>query len=109
MECPVCGKDNTSDKSIITCECGADYCNKNPSIKEDILDDYCEKKELKDRTVYLNKEGKYHRLHGKPAIEYTDGGKEYWVEGKLHREDNLPAVMFKDGTREWWVKGKKIK
>ena len=34
-----------------------------------------------------------HRLDG-PAVEYTNGHKEYWVEGKLHRLDG-PAVEYR--------------
>lgn len=46
---------------------------------------------------------KLHREDG-PAIEYPDGGKEWWVNGKLHREDG-PAIEWSDGHKEWWVNG----
>ena len=44
-----------------------------------------------------------HRLDG-PAVEYADGGKEWWVDGQLHRVDG-PAVEGADGGKEWWVFG----
>jgi len=45
-----------------------------------------------------------HRLDG-PAIEYSDGHKEWWLNGKLHRLDG-PAVVFPDGvTKQWWIEG----
>ena len=50
--------------------------------------------ELKDR----------HRLDG-PAVEYTDGSKEYYVYGKLHRLDG-PAREWSDGQKEYYVEGK---
>jgi len=48
-----------------------------------------------------NENDKRHRLDG-PAVEYADGGKEWWVNGELHRLDG-PAVEFKNGHKEWWV------
>jgi hypothetical protein len=48
--------------------------------------------------------GKCHRTDG-PAIEYSNGSKEWWVDGKLHRLDG-PAIEWSDGLKEWWVDGK---
>ena len=48
-------------------------------------------------------EGKRHRLNG-PAIEYSDGSKEWWVEGKCHRTDG-PACEYGNGDKEWYVDG----
>lgn len=46
-----------------------------------------------------------HRSDG-PAVEWSDGKKEWWVKGKLHRLEG-PAVIESDDTKEWWVKGKR--
>jgi len=43
---------------------------------------------------YTNSKGEWHRLDG-PAIEYLDGGKEWWINGKLSRVDG-PAIEFSD-------------
>jgi len=46
---------------------------------------------------------KRHRLDG-PAVEWANGDKEYWIDGKLHRVDG-PAVEYSDGTKTYWVDG----
>ena len=51
--------------------------------------------------LWRNKSGKFHRLDG-PAIEYTDGRKEWWENGKLHREDG-PAILYKNGGKSWFL------
>ena len=48
--------------------------------------------------------GKRHRLDG-PAIE-NDKGREWFVDGKRHRY-GAPAVEYCDGTKEWFVDGKR--
>lgn len=59
----------------------------------------------KDKNRFWYNEKNYlHRLDG-PAIEYTDGSKEWYVEGKRHRLDG-PAVEWADGYKEWWVEDK---
>jgi hypothetical protein len=40
-----------------------------------------------------------------PAVEYQDGGKEWWICGQLHRTDG-PAVERINGDRVWYEKGK---
>jgi hypothetical protein len=50
-----------------------------------------------------NKEGKLHCLDG-PAVEYSDGSKEWWINGKLHRL-NGPAAVWLDGHNEWYICG----
>ena len=47
-----------------------------------------------------------HRTDG-PAVEYTDGSEEWYVNGKLHRTDG-PAVECADGTKFWYVNGVKM-
>jgi hypothetical protein len=44
-----------------------------------------------------------HREDG-PAIEYTDGDKEWWLNGKRHREDGA-AIEWSDGCKAWWLNG----
>ncbi len=53
------------------------------------------------------KHGKRHRIDG-PAIEYPSGAKLWYQRGKLHRT-NGPAVECKSGYQEWWVNGKILK
>ena len=47
----------------------------------------------------------FHREDG-PAIEYTNGYKEWFIDGKLHREDG-PAVEYTNGYKEWYINGKR--
>jgi hypothetical protein len=51
-------------------------------------------------------DGKRHRTDG-PAIEYTNGHKYWYVDGKLHRIDG-PAVEYVSGTKEWYVDDKRL-
>ena len=59
-----------------------------------------------DRIEWLSDSGQLHRIDG-PAIECSDGYKEWWVNGQLHRIDG-PAVEESDGSKAWYVNGKKI-
>ena len=52
---------------------------------------------------YLN--GKLHREDG-PAIERASGHKEWYINGELHREDG-PAVVYASGTKAWYLNGKR--
>jgi len=52
-------------------------------------------------TRWYNLEDQLHRENG-PALEYTDGYKEWYINGKLHREDGA-AVEWADGDKEWWL------
>jgi hypothetical protein len=47
--------------------------------------------------------GEHHRLDG-PAIECSDGTKEWWVNNQQHRLDG-PACEYADGTKEWCIEG----
>jgi hypothetical protein len=53
---------------------------------------------------WYNEKNYLHRLDG-PAVEYADGGKDWWVEGKRHRLDG-PAIERTNGHKEWFVQGK---
>ena len=54
--------------------------------------------------LWKNEEGKLHRDNG-PAIERSDGTKQWWVNEKKHREDG-PAMEWADGTKCWYMNGK---
>jgi hypothetical protein len=43
----------------------------------------------------------FHREDG-PAIEYADGGKEWYLNGKCHREDGH-AIEYADGSKSWYI------
>ena len=42
-----------------------------------------------------------HREDG-PAIEYTDGTRNWIVDNKLHRIDG-PAIVYANGDKQWFV------
>ena len=48
---------------------------------------------------------KFHRIDG-PAREVANGNKEWWIFGELHREDG-PAVEYVDGYKAWWIFGER--
>ena len=52
---------------------------------------------------WFNESSLAHR-EGRPAIEYEDGGEEWWEHGKRSRISG-PAVDYASGYREWWVNG----
>ena len=49
----------------------------------------------------------------KPDIDYSglmeweDGTRTYWVKGERHRLDG-PAVEYADGGKEWWYQGEYV-
>jgi len=45
-----------------------------------------------------------HREDG-PALEDSNGYKEWWLDGKLHREDG-PAIEHANGDTYWYLDGK---
>lgn len=57
-------------------------------------------------TIVYTKDGKLHREDG-PAIEYSDGGKAWYMNGKLHR-DNGPAVEYANGEKSWYYRGQRF-
>jgi len=44
-----------------------------------------------------------HREDG-PAVEWSDGHKEWFLNGILHREDG-PAIEYVDGSKSWHLNG----
>ena len=55
------------------------------------------------RTRWLE-DTKLHRLDG-PAVEWSDGGEEWYFEGNRHREGG-PAVEWAGGRKSWYLNGK---
>ncbi len=45
-----------------------------------------------------------HREDG-PAIELSDGRREWFINGTLHRVDG-PAVIYWHGFKEWYLNGR---
>jgi hypothetical protein len=54
---------------------------------------------------YINTKGEIHRIGG-PALIWSDGTQEYYLEDKMHRT-NGPAIVYTDGSSEYWVGGVK--
>ena len=52
---------------------------------------------------YKNELGQYHRIDG-PAIEDSDGAKQWRINGKLHRTDG-PALE-NNYSKYWFINGK---
>ena len=50
--------------------------------------------------------GKLHREDG-PAIERADGRKEWYLNGRRHREDG-PAVENANGNKSWWLNNERL-
>ena len=60
------------------------------------------KTEYPDRVEYtLN--GLRHREDG-PAVEWSDGSKEWFINGIRHRIDG-PAIIYSSGRKEWIING----
>ena len=55
---------------------------------------------------YYNAIGQLHRLNG-PAIEWSDGRREWYQNGVLHRLDGS-AYVGADGSCEWHIDGKEL-
>jgi hypothetical protein len=64
------------------------------------IDEDGDKFYFKDREMFI-----LHRVDG-PAIEWSDGSKEWYLDGKLHREDG-PAVEWLNVSKDWYMNGKR--
>ena len=53
-----------------------------------------------------NTAAQLHRIDG-PAIEGSNGVKEWFLNGKLHRLDG-PAIVWADGGKTWSVNGRLV-
>lgn len=51
--------------------------------------------------MYYNEHNQLHCENG-PAISWSDGVEQWWINGKLHRVDG-PAVTDPDGYQSWWL------
>ena len=47
-----------------------------------------------------------HRIDG-PAIEYTRGTTVWYQNGQLHRTDG-PAIEYSDGDKVWYINGEEL-
>ena len=63
------------------------------------IDEYGTKIYYKDREMSI-----IHRNDG-PAIEYSSGSKEWWVDGVMHREDGPAVILVTKPRKEWWING----
>ncbi len=54
---------------------------------------------------WFNSKNEYHRENG-PAIEFSDGEKEWRKNGLLHRLDG-PAILLRTGHKGWYKNGKR--
>lgn len=59
-----------------------------------------------DGTVVYTRDGYKHRDDDLPAIELSNGDKEWWVNGKLHRDGDKPAVVHDTGEKKYFKNGK---
>jgi len=60
-----------------------------------------------NKRYYSDREMKIlHREDG-PALEWSSGSKEWYLNGKLHREDG-PAIVWPDGTKWWYLNDKHL-
>ena len=46
-----------------------------------------------------------HRENG-PAVDCTNGHKEWWQNGQRHRTDG-PAIEWRDGDKRWYQNGQR--
>jgi hypothetical protein len=53
-------------------------------------------------TIYLNKEGKKHRIYGPAYVSRITETEIWYKDGVLHREDGGPAVRHRYNL--WWFK-----
>jgi hypothetical protein len=62
-----------------------------------------------DGIFWLNSKGQRHREDGGPAVEYSNGVKEWYINDELHREDG-PAIMYPNGgSKFWFIRNVRIK
>jgi hypothetical protein len=56
--------------------------------------------------IYYKIDNKIHRDNDKPAIEWSDGKKEWYQNDERHRDNDKPAIEFASGTKFWYQNGK---
>lgn len=50
--------------------------------------------------------GRRHRIGGPAYEDGVNNTRQWWVDGKCHRTDGA-AVEYGDGSRDWWVDGER--
>jgi hypothetical protein len=65
------------------------------------IDKHGDKFYFKDKEMTV-----FHRLDG-PAVEWSIGYKEWWVDGKRHRTDG-PAIVYSNGYKVWFIDNKHL-
>jgi hypothetical protein len=58
--------------------------------------------EYGNKYYYKDKQMKIRHREDGPAIEYSDGHKEWYINGERHRTDG-PAVEYTDGDKSWFI------
>jgi hypothetical protein len=59
--------------------------------------------------IWRNKKGQFHRENDKPAVEFSNGGKKWYINGQLHRENDKPVIEYPNGMKFWYINGRFIK
>ena len=54
--------------------------------------------------IWINEEEQVHRGDG-PAVEYSNGRREWYKNGKLHRE-NGPSLVWYEGSHSYYLNNK---
>ena len=62
--------------------------------------------EYSDGTKEWYQNGNLHRADG-PSVDRADGFKCWSLNGILHREDG-PAREYPNGSKEWWLNGRPL-
>jgi len=57
-----------------------------------------------DKFYYSDREMKILHHEDGPALEYSNGSMEWWLNDKLHREDG-PALEYASGYKAWYLNG----
>ena len=55
---------------------------------------------------WYNEHDQLHRIDG-PAIIWSDGGADWYINGSRHRTDG-PAVIGSDGDQYWYIHGNQL-
>jgi hypothetical protein len=57
-------------------------------------------------TIWTNEKMEFHREDG-PAIEWSSGDKQWWMNGKCHRLDGPASIMVTDSPPklDWYING----
>lgn len=68
------------------------------------------RKILPDGAIYYyNEKNEIHNVNDEPALIYKSGTKIWCKNDQYHRDNGLPAVIWSDGREEYWVDGERVK